>query len=222
VGSPPPPEEIVGTMNYYSPELVRYIQGSAEPGELTQAADIFALGLIYAEYLTASLPAFDPAHRTAAMAVLHGQVLALGPSRAPQPVRDLVERMLLPDPTARPDVAAVHATLMGLRGAAGAPARTRATMPKPVRPPMVPKAGAAAAAPTGARAGAAAPSALRGKGVRLAGTTARGPLPAAPAAPTAPPAPARPRPERPADDAGRGAGSLLGKLLGRRPEGGLR
>ena len=28
VGSPPPPEEIVGTMNYYSPELVRYIQGS--------------------------------------------------------------------------------------------------------------------------------------------------------------------------------------------------
>ena len=28
-GNPPPPEEIVGTMNYYSPELVRYIQGSA-------------------------------------------------------------------------------------------------------------------------------------------------------------------------------------------------
>ena len=29
VGRPPPPEDIVGTMNYYSPELVRYIQGSA-------------------------------------------------------------------------------------------------------------------------------------------------------------------------------------------------
>jgi serine/threonine protein kinase len=28
VGSPPPPEDIVGTMNYYSPELVRYIQGA--------------------------------------------------------------------------------------------------------------------------------------------------------------------------------------------------
>src|SRR4051794_31884255 len=29
VGRPPPPEEIVGTMNYYSPELVLYIQGTA-------------------------------------------------------------------------------------------------------------------------------------------------------------------------------------------------
>ena len=28
VGNPPPPEEIVGTMNYYSPELVSYIQGT--------------------------------------------------------------------------------------------------------------------------------------------------------------------------------------------------
>ncbi|MGI8591784.1 MAG: protein kinase domain-containing protein [Nakamurella sp.] len=27
VGSPPPPDEIVGTMNYYSPELITYVQG---------------------------------------------------------------------------------------------------------------------------------------------------------------------------------------------------
>src|ERR687884_640362 len=94
VGNPPPPEEIVGTMNYYSPELVRYIQGSAAPGELTEASDIFALGLIYAEYLNGSMPAFDPAHHEAAIAVLHGQALRLGPSRAPAPVVELVERML--------------------------------------------------------------------------------------------------------------------------------
>ena len=31
-------------MNYYSPELVRYIQGTADAGELTEASDIFALG----------------------------------------------------------------------------------------------------------------------------------------------------------------------------------
>ena len=82
-GNPPPPEEIVGTMNYYSPELVRYIQGSAAPGELTEASDIFALGLIYAEYLTGAMPPFDPAHHEPAIAVLHGQPLKLGPSRAP-------------------------------------------------------------------------------------------------------------------------------------------
>jgi serine/threonine protein kinase len=61
VGRPPPPDDIVGTMNYYSPELVRYIQGTADGTELTQASDVFALGLIYAEYLTGTLPAFDPA-----------------------------------------------------------------------------------------------------------------------------------------------------------------
>src|SRR5512133_3914512 len=47
VGNPPPPEEIVGTMNYYSPELVSYIQDGAGGDQLTEASDIFALGLIY-------------------------------------------------------------------------------------------------------------------------------------------------------------------------------
>jgi serine/threonine protein kinase len=79
VGSPPPPEEIVGTMNYYSPELVSYIQGSAGAADLTEASDIFALGLIYAEYLTGALPAFDPGYHEAAIAVLHGAQLRLAP-----------------------------------------------------------------------------------------------------------------------------------------------
>jgi len=178
VGNPPPPEEIVGTMNYYAPELVRYIQESAAPSELTEAADIFALGLIYAEYLTGTMPAFDPAHHEAAIAVLHGQQLKLGPSRAPAAVTDLVERMLMPDPTARPSVAQVHSTLMGLRSgpAAPAPARTAARAPLPVRRPVVPRdrSGAPAArtetsAPARPETPGGRPSALRGRGVRIAG-----------------------------------------------------
>jgi serine/threonine protein kinase len=145
-GNPPPPEEIVGTMNYYSPELVRYIQGSAAPGELTEASDIFALGLIYAEYLTGAMPPFDPAHHEPAIAVLHGQPLKLGPSRAPPSIIDLVERMLLPDPAARPSVAQVHSTLMSLRGAA-APSTT-ARAPVPIRLPVVPRDSATTAATT--------------------------------------------------------------------------
>ncbi|HEX6887734.1 MAG TPA: protein kinase [Candidatus Nanopelagicales bacterium] len=246
VGSPPSPEEIVGTMNYYSPELVRYIQGSAAPAELTEAADIFALGLIYAEYLTGSMPAFDPAQRSAAMAVLHGQVLEAGATSAPAPVVALVERMLLAEPTARPTVAEVHATLMGLRGGAAAPPRTRARMPMPVRPPVAPRGAAGSAAPVGVPVPASAspapgrdvgtPSQLRGRGVRLAGA---GPVPVtAPAPPTrsaptpgtpsrsAPgpsaPSPSTPSPSAPAsttagDGAGR-SGALLGKLLARREE----
>jgi serine/threonine protein kinase len=159
VGNPPAPDEIVGTMNYYSPELVRYIQEAAAPGELTTAADIFALGLIYAEYLSGRTPAFDPVHANAAIAVLHGQVLRLPPSGAPAEVVDLVERMLLADPGARPSVGQVHAALMGLRTGSG---RTTARAAVPVRGPVV------VAEPGRPATG---PTSLRGKGVRIAGGT---------------------------------------------------
>jgi hypothetical protein len=202
-------------MNYYSPELVRYIQGAAEPGELTQASDIFALGLIYAEYLTGAPPERGPGHHNAAIAVLDGAVLQVRAGSAPDAVRALVERMLLLDPAARPTVAEVHATLMGLR----APASTKGRAPLPAgstRRPVRLGSGAAPGTATGTARGAAAPgaarpgppaavepaptpaapgpSALRGKGLRLAAGAVR------------------PRPDAPPAAPARG---LLGKLLDR-------
>lgn len=228
-GNPPPPEEIIGTMNYYSPELVRYIQGSAAPGELTEASDIFALGLIYAEYLTGAMPPFDPAHHEPAIAVLHGQPLKLSPSRVPTLITDLVERMLLPDPAARPSVAQVHSTLMSLRGDA-APSTT-ARAPVPIRPPVVPRDSATTAATTSSptpgprRVPGGTPAVLRGKGVRIAGRTAAtgAPVPTAstPSAPSAPPTSAPPPPTTSdhASDGPEGRGrALLGKLLGKLDE----
>jgi serine/threonine protein kinase len=223
VGNPPPPDEIVGTMNYYSPELVRYIQGSAGPGELTAAADIFALGLIYAEYLTGAMPPFDPAHHEAAIAVLHGQPLTLGPSAAPPPIIDLVDRMLLLEPAARPTVAQVHATLMSLRS--GAAPSTTGRAPVPIRRPVVPRDSATTAATTSsptpaARVSGGTASALRGKGVRIAGgtTTPGAPVPPA-SAPSAPSAP-HPSPAPPAtpDHGPERSGGLLGKLLRKRDD----
>jgi serine/threonine protein kinase len=229
VGNPPPPEEIVGTMNYYSPELVRYIQGGAAPDELGVASDIFALGLIYAEYLTGSMPAFDPAHHESAIAVLHGQPLKLGPSRAPAPVVELVERMLLVDPGARPTVAQVHATLMSLR--AGTPPATKARSPVPIRPPVVPRGSASDAtttrSPTAPRPGVpvATSSTLRGKGVRIGATGTRpaGPVAgtSAPSASSRPAVEPMPRPmtaEHTAEAEGRRGRALLGRLLGRHNE----
>ncbi len=227
VGNPPPPEEIVGTMNYYSPELVRYIQGDAGPGELSEASDIFALGLIYAEYLTGSLPAFDPAFHESAIAVLHGQALRLGPSRAPAPVIELVERMLLPDPAARPTIGQVHSTLMSLR--MGAATATTARAPVPIRPPLVPR----GSVPTGdspaggVGRGSAAPrdgaSRLRGKGMRIASAAGSGaavvpeasrPAAAPPSASATAARPSRPSDRPPGDIDGGGHGrGLLGKLL---------
>lgn len=213
--APPPPEEIVGTMNYYSPELVCYIQGANNAAELTAASDIFALGLIYTEYLTGALPTFDPVHREAAIAVLNGSLLRLPPGAAPPALADTVDRMLDADPAARPNIGQVHATLMGLR------APEPATVGRPLRPPVAPGKPPVA-------------SGLRGRGLRIAGPpSARAGTGAIVAGATADPA-ARPDPlGRPAsapDDrdtaptdpttfsAGNGS-TLLGRLLGRLEKG---
>jgi eukaryotic-like serine/threonine-protein kinase len=157
-GEPPPPDQIVGTMNYYSPELVGYIQEAGTATELTQKADIFALGLIYAEYLTGALPSFDAAtHKYPGVAARAGKVLRLPATALPAPVVELVDQMLLADPAARPTIAETHATLMGIR----APAATTAVVTGPRMP-----------APT-------APTRLKGRGLR----TARGTSPPAPELP---------------------------------------
>ena len=197
VGTPPPAEEIVGTMNYYSPELVRYIQGADNGAELSTASDIFALGLVYAEYLTGSLPTFEGTHRSAAIAVMNGAVLHLRPGGLPPGLVDLVDRMLLAQPTDRPSVSQVHSALMALP-VGTATAATKLRLP----------------APTGS--GLSPTTALRGKGLRLAGSTvpatagAAGPSPAVAAAGTAPAPTAAP---------GRGAAAradaTIGRLVGR-------
>jgi serine/threonine protein kinase len=148
-GEPPPPEEIVGTMNYYSPELVGYIQETGTTAaELTQKADIFALGLIYAEYLTGAPPSFDAAtHKYAGVAARAGEVLRLPPTTLPASVVELVGRMLLADPAARPTIAEIHSTLMGIR----TPTTTTAVLAGPPAP----------AAPSG-------PSRLKGRGLGTA------------------------------------------------------
>ena len=88
-GRPPPPEEIVGTINYYSPELLGYIQeAGVAPGELGVASDIFALGLIYTEYLTGAPPPFDVArYHEPAVAVRSGETLRIPRGRASHSAR---------------------------------------------------------------------------------------------------------------------------------------
>jgi serine/threonine protein kinase len=194
VGTPPPPEDIVGTMTHYSPELVRYIQGAAHPGELTQASDIFALGLIYTEYLTGSLPPFDRTYPQAALAALHGQQLKVTTDKAPAEVRDLVERMMLLDPAARPKVAEVHGTLMSIRSTRS----TRGRLPPPPRPPIPVRTTSTTpeSAPTASTAPVPSPlpadppkgSGLRGKGLNIARSGRTTPAATPTARPTNPPA----------------------------------
>ena len=116
-GRPPPPEEIVGTINYYSPELLGYIQeAGVTPAELGLASDVFALGLIYTEYLTGAPPPFDVArYHEPAVAVRSGERLRIPRGEIPVELADLVDAMLAPDPAQRPTIAQVHATLMTIR-----------------------------------------------------------------------------------------------------------
>jgi serine/threonine protein kinase len=173
-GRPPAVDRIVGTINYYSPELLGYIQeAGVAPSELGPASDVFALGLIYSEFLTGAVPPFDAAlHHEPAVAVRSGAVLRLPRDGVPAVLADLVDQMLLADPTARPTIAAVHATLMGVR-AAGDPVATP-TATSGLRGSLVGRAAAgapAAAASAGrvlGRAGAEAPRAAASAG-RLVG-----------------------------------------------------
>ena len=116
-GRPPPPEEIVGTINYYSPELLGYIQeAGVAPGELGAASDIFALGLIYTEYLTGAPPPFDVArYHEPAVAVRSGETLRLPRRGIPTQLADLIDAMMSPDQARRPTIGHVHATLMTIR-----------------------------------------------------------------------------------------------------------
>ena len=97
-GNPPPATEIVGTINYYSPELLGYIQeAGVQPGELGVASDIFALGLIYTEFLTGAVPPFDAArYHEPAVAIRHGETLRIPrrgvPGRPGRPGRRHADR----------------------------------------------------------------------------------------------------------------------------------
>ena len=154
-GNPPPFEEIVGTINYYSPELLGYIQDvGVQPGELGVASDIFALGLIYTEFLTGAVPPFDAArYHEAAVAVRSGEVLRIPRDGIIPTLADLVDAMLLADPSQRPTIAQVHATLMAIRLPSDPPPPAKLTVSPGRR--TAPKAVPArpAAAPSGALRG---------------------------------------------------------------------
>ena len=146
-GNPPPAAEIIGTINYYSPELLGYIQeAGVEPAALGVASDVFALGLIYTEYLTGAPPPFDVAtYHEPSVAARSGAVLRIPRTGIDPGMADLVDRMLSTDPALRPTISDVHAALMAVRPPASAGPR--------VLPSVAPP---------------AAPTSLRGKGLRTA------------------------------------------------------
>lgn len=101
-------ESVVGTPEYYSPEVYAYITDEDDniPGTaLTCASDIYSLGLLFCEYLTGSRPLFDDKHRYAYMASYSGDILRIPDSpNVNDALLGLITVMLSKDFTKRPTV----------------------------------------------------------------------------------------------------------------------
>jgi len=132
-------EDMVGDPWYYSPELSDYIAGRGD-GVVTCKSDIFALGLVFAEYATGQPPTFDrDQHRYPADAVAAGVPLALvtGRGALPPGLDDLLASMWQRAADQRPDTSQVEAELRQLRS--GGPVRREP--PRKVEPARIPTPG---------------------------------------------------------------------------------
>jgi serine/threonine protein kinase len=122
-----PLEEPVGDMVYYSPELAKYMKRdeTVTPADLHTASDIFALGLIFCQYLTGRLPTFNSEkYNYPFNAINNGQMLRLTTSELPLMLIRLVDSMLDPTPSNRPSVNQVVTELReAKKGSLAAPAK---------------------------------------------------------------------------------------------------
>lgn len=105
---PKPGEELNGDMVYLSPESFLHIAGIES--NLNCQLDVFALGLLFHQYLTGELPAFDRNEYTYAYeAVLDDQPLGVDKIKN-NICRCTIERMLRKNPEERPEMQVVFET----------------------------------------------------------------------------------------------------------------
>jgi serine/threonine protein kinase len=98
-------EGLVGDMGYYSPEMYRAVtmDGSDRGVVLSYSADIFALGIVFTQYLTGERPGVDATvSPTIAKAVIDGQRVSIGRTNMPSHIDSLIFSMLALEPWKRP------------------------------------------------------------------------------------------------------------------------
>jgi serine/threonine protein kinase len=101
-----PPEnilDVVGTPEYYSPELGDYVlNGSKDKAHLlTEKSDIFALGIIFIEYWTGSKPAIDSKFANVWLQVVN-DISVVIPNTIPSDYVPIFNSMLAKNPNDRP------------------------------------------------------------------------------------------------------------------------
>ena len=104
-GAPPTVDNMMGDPPYYSPELLNYVQGKDEdPKKLSVASDIFALALVFHQYLTGEFPELPSEHKYACEAVRAGHVFTPDSLRevGSAGLAGLLSNMLSHNPADRP------------------------------------------------------------------------------------------------------------------------
>lgn len=118
-----PPREIQGDPVYLAPETFLAMDG--EPVKLTTKLDIFALGILFHQYLTGELPGIPEDNQYIFEAVLDGATLTFSPDLSLE-LSGMIRRMLSRNPDCRPSASELFAML--------APAVP--PEPEPVKPPV--------------------------------------------------------------------------------------
>jgi eukaryotic-like serine/threonine-protein kinase len=118
VHDPPAADSLVGDPAYYSPELLRYQLGEAAAGrQLDEKNDVFALGLVFWQYLVGTRPKLPGTVTYPAEAIAAGGTLPLPKSVRDAPLAALVQSMLALAADDRPSMSEVHAGLRMARRA---------------------------------------------------------------------------------------------------------
>lgn len=108
---PTHPEEVAGDQVYLSPEAWLRIMG--EETALTCKLDVFALGVLFHQYMTGLLPLYDgEKFGCVGEAVACGDTVTVSDAM-PEEVHDLLMQMLDADPEQRPDAREVFRILSG-------------------------------------------------------------------------------------------------------------
>lgn len=119
-GNPPSDRSlVVGTPEYYSPEMYRYItdeDGVISGSTLTTKSDIFALGVIFTEFLTGSKPIIPNKYSGTYSAVEDDAAISFAASVNFTPeMEKLVRRSLKKNPNDRPTIDEVLSSLPMLK-----------------------------------------------------------------------------------------------------------
>lgn len=111
--SPPKNEdEFQGDLVYLAPESFLFI-AEEEGGVLSTKIDVFALGVLFHQYMSGQLPGYDTSKYDYAFeAVLDGSTLSIN-SMIPENIGNIIAKMLDRDPEVRPTVGEAFSMLSG-------------------------------------------------------------------------------------------------------------